>query len=122
MRKDRFISDEDTEIDKRDIVISDFINLLNDIESISKQCHLLNGGTRLTFGNNPLKCFNLVILKHIEVIEELYENIKAFKKNNSIILSELKDEEERKERERRLDAAEKKKEESKPERRKTREL
>ncbi|BFU26574.1 hypothetical protein CL6EHI_154690 [Entamoeba histolytica] len=119
----RFNSDSDTVIDKRNITINDFIDLLSGINGISEKCHILSGGTRLTFGNSPLKCFNLVILKHIEIIDEIYEIIEDFKKNNRLILSELKEEKEREEREKRIDEAEKKKqEETKPERRKTRPL
>ncbi|GAB1218894.1 hypothetical protein ENUP19_0008G0018 [Entamoeba nuttalli] len=120
IRRDRFDSEEETEIVKRDILFSDFIDLLKGINSISEKCSLLSGGTSLTFGNKPLKCFNLVVTKHIDVINELYETIKAFKKNNRLLLSELKEEEERAKREERLEK--KREEETKPERRKTRPL
>ncbi|GAB1226765.1 hypothetical protein ENUP19_0305G0003 [Entamoeba nuttalli] len=117
VRKDKCSSDDETEIDKRSIIITDFIELLQGINDISNKCSLLTGRMGLTFGAMPLKCFNLVLTKHVEVIEEILDSIKIFKKKNRLILSELKEEE------RRIDEREKKKEEeSKPERRKTREL
>ncbi|GAB1222536.1 hypothetical protein ENUP19_0114G0015 [Entamoeba nuttalli] len=119
-RRDRFDSDEETEIDRRDIIIGDFIELLRGISNISEKCSLLAGGTNLSFGKMPLKCFSLVITKHVEVIDELYESIKTFKRNNRLLLSGLKEEQEREKREERLEK--KREEETKPERRKTRPL
>ncbi|BFU22038.1 hypothetical protein KM1_334720 [Entamoeba histolytica HM-3:IMSS] len=99
-RRDGFDSEDETEIDRRSIVIGDFIDLLTGIVDISKQCSILSGGVDLSLGRMPLKYFNMVITKHIDVIDELYETINTFKKKNKLIITELKEEEKEK-RERR---------------------
>ncbi|EMS15483.1 hypothetical protein KM1_192180 [Entamoeba histolytica HM-3:IMSS] len=116
-------SEEETEFEYRRVLLSDFSCLLNDIKVIGSTARILGGGIDLSFEGRPLFMFNNVINKHIKLIEELGEHIAQFRKNNRLILEELKKEREREKREKRIDEAEKKKEEeTKPERRKTRPL
>lgn len=111
--RDVFIdSEDDTLLDDRKLVITDFIELLKGIDVIYDISRTLTNGVELSLGDIPLKTFNTVINEHVSIINKLGKAIKNFKNNNRLIISKLKEEKKNKE--------EKKiKEETKPQRRKT---
>ncbi|GAB1222483.1 hypothetical protein ENUP19_0112G0031 [Entamoeba nuttalli] len=120
---DRNNSSEETEFEHRTITLTDLAQLLNELEDVGNMARILSEGIKLSFEGYPLYTFNRVINRHIELVEKLNEHTSIFRKNNRLIIEELKKEEEREEREDRIDRLEKKKEEeTKPERRKTRPL
>ncbi|EDR24498.1 hypothetical protein EDI_114370 [Entamoeba dispar SAW760] len=110
-RNDIFNSSDETVLEDRPLVITDFITLLEDINDISGECNVLTKGIEMTFGDIPLEVFNCVIVKHIDIIDLIFEKIKRFKKDNRLIISKLREEREKNEK--------KKEKETKPVRRKT---
>ncbi|BFU26276.1 hypothetical protein CL6EHI_130460 [Entamoeba histolytica] len=119
----RNVSEDETEIEDRNATLNDVVTMIRDISSITEKCNILVKGFDLTLGNSPFISFKLIMEGHIEVIEEIECAIKAYKKNNIILLNAIKEGKRRDEREERIDKLEKKREEeTKPERRKTRPL
>ncbi|EDR21820.1 hypothetical protein EDI_327850 [Entamoeba dispar SAW760] len=119
----RNISEEETEIEERPLILGDFSRLIKDISLINEKCKILTGGCELTIGDYPFISVKKILEGHIEIIDELEEAVKLFKKNNNLLIDKIKEGKRREEREKRIDEAEKKiKQETKPERRKTRPL
>ncbi|EDR26254.1 hypothetical protein EDI_081110 [Entamoeba dispar SAW760] len=113
-RPDIFESSEETEIDENNATLKDLNMLFSDIIELSNKADILSHGVSMSFGEKPLYTLNKTIITHLDIINELKNDIKKMEKKNRLIISKLRSEESKeKELEKRV------KEETKPKRRKT---
>ncbi|EDR28244.1 hypothetical protein EDI_054730 [Entamoeba dispar SAW760] len=111
---DVFSDEQETEIEEDNASLKDFYDMLSDMFKLAETAHILDYGINMSFGKQPLNVLNNTIIKHLEVIETLKEEIKDFERRNRLIITRLKEEENKgKELEKKV------KQETKPKRRKT---
>ncbi|GAB1223321.1 hypothetical protein ENUP19_0142G0001, partial [Entamoeba nuttalli] len=109
-----------TILEERDLRLMDVLNLLKDLKKINNECNILTNGFELKLGYFPFESLSTLVYGHLNVIDNIDSLIKEYKKNNSLIITKLKEMKRREEREERVEK--KREEETKPERRKTRPL